>query len=142
MKKAIVLDANILFRAILRTKVPEQLLQYQSQVNFFTPAYCYNELRKYIPHIAEKKKLPLEPFQVAIAELQKVVIPFGDEIYSYREKEAKNRIRQRDINDWPVVALALTLDCPVWTEDQDFFGTGIPIWNSQNVEIFLSGEDV
>ncbi len=79
-----------------------------------------------------------EPFNEAIGTLEKVVLPLGDDIYSHREKEAKDRISNRDINDWPIVALALTLDCPVWTEDQDFFGTGLATWNSRNIEIYLS----
>jgi len=39
------------------------------------------------------------------------------------EAEACARIAQRDVRDWRALAAAL-LDCPIWTEDQDFFGTG------------------
>lgn len=42
-----------------------------------------------------------------------------------------------DEQDWPLLALALTLDCPVWTEDKDFFGTGVATWHTQTVEIYL-----
>ncbi|MCP5100409.1 MAG: PIN domain-containing protein [Chloroflexi bacterium] len=138
MKRAIVLDANILFRAVLGTKVPEQLDRYKTYIDFFTPAFCYEELRKHIPRIANANNLPVEPFNEAIGTLEKVVLPLDDDIYSHREKEAKDRISNRDINDWPIVALALTLNCPVWTEDQDFFGTGLATWNSRNIEIYLS----
>lgn len=55
------------------------------------------------------------------------------------EEEAKRRIGLRDERDWPLLALALALDCPVWTEDNDFFGTGVVTWHTQNVEIYLSG---
>ncbi|MFM6076421.1 MAG: PIN domain-containing protein, partial [Dolichospermum sp.] len=34
-------------------------------------------------------------------------------------------------------ALSLSLNCPIWTEDQDFFGIGIATWNTRNVEIYL-----
>lgn len=140
MKRAVVLDANILFRAILGTKVPEQLERYSSKIDFFTPAYCYDELRKHIPKIAESNGLPIEPLNEAIEKLEKVVMPLGKEIYLHREAEAKERISERDINDWPIVALALMLNCPVWTEDQDFFGTGLSTWNSRNIEIYLSND--
>lgn len=141
MKKAIVLDANILFRAILGTKVPAQLDRYKADIDFFTPTFCYEELRKYLPKITEAKNLPVAPFNEAIDALEKVVLPLGKEIYSHRKEEAKERINARDINDWPIVALALTLNCPVWTEDQDFFGTGLATWNSKNVEIYLSNAE-
>ncbi|HEV2960992.1 MAG TPA: PIN domain-containing protein [Candidatus Angelobacter sp.] len=25
----------------------------------------------------------------------------------------------------------------IWTEDQDFFGTGIPIWTTDRIEVYL-----
>jgi hypothetical protein len=32
----------------------------------------------------------------------------------------------------------LALSCAIWTEDTDFFGTGIAIWTSDHIEIFLA----
>jgi predicted nucleic acid-binding protein len=37
----------------------------------------------------------------------------------------KQRIAKRDIDDWTIVALALTLYCPIYIEDMDFFGAGV-----------------
>lgn len=53
------------------------------------------------------------------------------------EDEAK-RIAARDPDDWPVLALALAINAPVWTEDPDFFGAGVATWTTRNVEIYLS----
>jgi len=39
-----------------------------------------------------------------------------------------------------VLALALALNCPIWTEDTDFFGTGSAIWTTSRVEIFLESQ--
>jgi predicted nucleic acid-binding protein len=39
--------------------------------------------------------------------------------------------------DCPIVASALLLSAPIWTEDQDFFGTGIATWTSNRIELFL-----
>lgn len=40
---------------------------------------------------------------------------------------------------WPILACALALHCPIWTEDTDFFGCGAATWTSNNIEIFLGG---
>jgi len=37
----------------------------------------------------------------------------------------------------PIVATALTLNCPIWTEDQDFFRTGIPTWTTDRIHIYF-----
>ena len=59
------------------------------------------------------------------------------ETYSDFEDEARVRLRGRDEDDWPVLAVSLALDCPVWSEDADFFGTGVAVWTTNRVEIFL-----
>jgi hypothetical protein len=33
--------------------------------------------------------------------------------------------------------VALLLGLPIWTEDQDFFGSGIATWTTDRVELFL-----
>ncbi len=51
--------------------------------------------------------------------------------------EARARIGARDPEDWPTLAAALLLECPIWTEDQDFFGSGVATWTTATVERFL-----
>jgi predicted nucleic acid-binding protein len=58
-------------------------------------------------------------------------------LYEEFEERARARISSRDPDDWPIVATALLLDAPIWTEDQDFFGCGIPTWTSNKIELYL-----
>ena len=48
------------------------------------------------------------------------------------------RLAGRDPNDWDVLALALRMDAPIWTEDQDFFGVGVATWTSRHVERYFT----
>jgi len=57
--------------------------------------------------------------------------------YGIFESQARLRLRGRDEDDWPVLSTALALACGVWTADADFFGTGIAVWNTNRIEIFL-----
>ena len=47
----------------------------------------------------------------------------GDDLYRDFEGEARKRLGARDPEDWPILAAALALGCPIWTEDTDFFWT-------------------
>jgi predicted nucleic acid-binding protein len=58
-------------------------------------------------------------------------------LYEEYQNEARGRIGLRDPDDLPVVATALLLDLPIWTEDQDFFGSGVATWTSDRVELYL-----
>jgi predicted nucleic acid-binding protein len=50
---------------------------------------------------------------------------------------ARQRLQGRDPEDWPVLATALLIGCPIWTEDTDFFGAGVATWTTDRVELFL-----
>jgi predicted nucleic acid-binding protein len=61
----------------------------------------------------------------------------GSDVYGEFEALARERLGQRDPEDWPILAAALALNCPIWTEDADFFGCGVATWTSRLVEVFL-----
>jgi predicted nucleic acid-binding protein len=58
-------------------------------------------------------------------------------LYEDCESSARQRLISRDVDDWPIVATALILKCPIWTENQDFFGSGISTWTTATVELYL-----
>ena len=60
------------------------------------------------------------------------------EVYAQYEAVARQRIDKRDEDDWPVLAAALAFDCPIWTEDTDFFGCGVATWTTDRVELSLA----
>jgi hypothetical protein len=62
------------------------------------------------------------------------------DLYGVFESEARQRLRGRDESDWPVLATAIGLSCAVWTEDQDFFGTGVAVCTTSHIEIFLKAQ--
>jgi len=125
-------------RAALGARVLPLLEAYGDFVTFCAPDICILEARKYIPEISARKK---QAPSIGFALLDQVlgIVERIDSIsYSTYRETAFRRISARDPNDWPILATALLLDCPLWTEDQDFFGTGIATWTTNNFEIYLS----
>jgi len=55
--KAIVLDANILIRAVLGKRVRELILYNAATVKFFAPEVAYADARKYLPVLLEKRSI-------------------------------------------------------------------------------------
>jgi predicted nucleic acid-binding protein len=93
-----------------------------------------------LPPLLVKKGKPVADVSAAIEYLQHIVEPVHQEFYVLFEADARQRLRGRDEDDWPVLATALGLACAVWTEDSDFFGTGIAVWTTSRVEIFLQAQ--
>ena len=53
--------------------------------------------------------------------------------YESARPDADRRLREGGKSDWPALAAAMSLDCAIWSEDVDFFGTGVPVWSTANV---------
>ena len=138
-KKAIVLDANILIRAVLGRRVRELIVDSADVVLFFAPDVAYADARKYLPSLLEKRGIKGEPAMAVLDALESIVRPLELGVYEGLKTRALQRIAIRDADDWPVLACAMTIGCPVWTEDADFFGTGVATWTSDRVELYLAG---
>lgn len=64
------------------------------------------------------------------------VVVLDEAVYAAAEDEARARV-QRDPDDWPAVACALTLAAGIWTDDNDFLGTGVPTWTTTSLQVWL-----
>ena len=137
--KAIVLDANILIRAVLGKRVRELIVDNADRVQFFSPDVAYADARKYLPGLLEKRGVKSEPAMAVLDALESMVCPLELGVYEGFKTQALQRIAMRDADDWPILACAMTIGCPVWTEDADFFGAGVATWTSDRVELYLAG---
>jgi predicted nucleic acid-binding protein len=134
----LVLDANILMRAVLGRQARALLAKYGGRIEFVAPDVAFEEARKHLPEVIERRKLEAEPFLDYFDSLANVVQIVECETYSGFEAIARERLMRRDENDWPILAAALALRCPIWTEDTDFFGCGVATWTTDRVELHLS----
>jgi predicted nucleic acid-binding protein len=137
-KKALVLDANILIRAVLGNRVRKLLMENAGTVKFFAPDTAYAEAQKYLPALLQKRGVPSKAAMVVLDQLAHIVEPMELELYESLEQATLKRIAIRDANDWPVLACAMALGCAVWTEDSDFFGAGVATWTTDRVELYFA----
>ena len=134
----LVLDANILMRAVLGKHARALLAKYGERIKFVAPDIAFDEARRRLPQVIERRKLQEELFMAFFDSLANVVQTVEFEAYSGFEAIARERLARRDEDDWPILAAALALRCPIWTEDTDFFGCGVATWTSDRVEMYLS----
>jgi predicted nucleic acid-binding protein len=113
-RKRLVLDANILIRGCLGRRV-----------------------RAVLADLADRRGLDAAVCMEALHSLLSIVQVVVDDLLEHARDEVLARIR--DPEDWPTLALSLQLECAVWTEDQDFFGTGVATWTCATVQLYLAG---
>jgi len=133
----LVLDANILIRAVLGQRVRSLVIRYDGTVQFLVPESAVAEAREHLPRILIQRRIRVEAGLEVLNSLSAILDAISTDSISGFEVAARQRLAQRDPDDWPVLATALAFRSGVWTEDSDFFGTGVATWTTANVELFL-----
>jgi predicted nucleic acid-binding protein len=135
--KRLVIDANILIRAVLGWRVRELIAQANEDVAFYIAEANFEEASHYLAELAPRRGIDDAVWRSSLSTAMMSIQFVGQEELVLVEADACARIARRDERDWPALAAALLLDCPIWTEDQDFFGTGVSTWTTATVEIYL-----
>jgi predicted nucleic acid-binding protein len=123
-------------RAVLGRQAKALIAKYGGRIEFVSPDIAFDEARKRLPEVIARRKLEIEPFLNYFESLASVVQTVTSEAYSGFEAIARQRLVRRDEDDWPILATALALRCPIWTEDTDFFGCGVATWTTDRVELY------
>ena len=135
--KALVVDANILVRAVLGKRVRELIETHCDAVSFFVSEAAYAEAEHHLPLLVARRGGDPNKALTFLRALSQLVELMGLDSYRDFETDARERLRLRDPDDWHTLAAALALRCPIWTEDTDFFGCGVATWTSDRVQVFL-----
>ena len=129
----LVVDANILVSELLRERGRRLVADERLELFIATKVLeeALHELEKRIGYIARRTDASVEQLATllilataAASENLRVLEPGH---YQAFEQEAQRRM-PRDFDDWHSVALALSLDAAIWTQDKDFLGCGIATW--------------
>ena len=137
----IVLDANILIRPVLGSRVLILIRKYADTAEFVAPDAVFEEAREELPSILELRKIPSAPAMAILDSLRPLVKTVAPERYVRFEQHARQRLIRRDEDDRPILATAMAMGCPIWTEDTDFFGCGVATWTTDRIEFYLAESD-
>ncbi|MDD5700338.1 MAG: PIN domain-containing protein [Candidatus Nanoarchaeia archaeon] len=112
----IIADANELFSAMIaKGKTRELFLDFRIRIS--SPRYIIREFQKHIEIIKEKSELNEE-------ELTNLLLIISQKITFFEPEQLKEYIKTAekispDPDDVEYFALALKLNCPIWSEDKD-----------------------
>ena len=112
-RKALVLDANILIRAVLGQRVRRILEDHADNISLFLPETAYAEAEEHLAALVMKRGGDPSKALIALKAIAALVTMVGDDLYRDFEVEARKRLGARDPEDWPILAAALALGCPI-----------------------------
>lgn len=138
----LVVDTSVLVGELLRRSGRERLGD--ERLELFLPEQMWSEARVELPRriAAFVRRRALDPVvgdelaRLCLDAVEANMVILDEAIYSALEDEARAR-SLRDPDDWPVVASALALSAAIWTNDNDFLGTGIATWTTATLQAWL-----
>ena len=126
----LVVDANPILSALIRGRARDIFLS-PAIAEFATTVKTLHEVLEYIPLLARRAKrmrgIEADLYAALAAMPLRVYEP---DFYQGQRAEAKRRIAHRDPDDVDVLALALKLNCPLWSNDADFEETGVELYTT------------
>ncbi len=139
--KRLVVNANPILSSLLGGNATRIFLGLPVE-EFATTQHTLAEVKRYIPDLSQK--LRAKGVEVTEGELFLALLTLPIKVYPrsfYREslREAKARIAKRDPHDVDLLALALALGAPIWSNDEDFKVAGIEVFTTAELLTFLQG---
>jgi predicted nucleic acid-binding protein len=115
----LVIDANILFSFLKKDSITRKLITSFEIFELYTPSRGVKELSKNRGEICRKSRISEAEFEEAIEDLKLFVAIVPDEEFKDFGVEAKELLGEH-VKDIPYFALALFLDCGIWSNEEKF----------------------
>lgn len=130
----LILDANIIFAALLRDSKTREILLYPFY-EFYVPEFVVEEIRKILPTLIEQTETTKEKLDELLALFLSRVTIVPEEDYSHKLAEADELIGEFDKSDIPYLALALSIpNNGIWSNDNVFSKqTKIKHWFTKDI---------
>ena len=117
----LVVDANILFSFFRDNPVRFIILNSSSfNLQLFSPAHVLDELNNNIPDLVKYTKLSSSKVKSLIGVLKEYMSIIPSSEYKEFESKVKQLSPHRSDKDIPYFALALKLDCAIWSNEPSF----------------------
>ncbi|WP_456478242.1 PIN domain-containing protein [Geoglobus ahangari] len=114
----VVVDTNVIISALLRDGLTRRLILL-APFEMYTVPFVRLEIEKHRKELLSRAKIESDAFELlmdAIFSRIKIVDP---EFIEPFRKKAIEILRDVDIYDAPFLALAMALNCPIWSNDGD-----------------------
>jgi len=133
----LVVDTNVLFSFFKKESKTRKLISNFEILEPITPSFCIDELNEHKELISEKSRLSDEEFEETLDDLLIFVKVFT--LSEYRDFLSDAKTLSPDPDDIDLFALALKLDCPIWSNEKAFKKQSkVKVFSTSDLISFLS----
>jgi len=132
--KRLAVDANAILSAVIGGAARRVFLAHSTSIGeLATTEHTVRKVIEYIPFLVKMPRLKKAGVTEADLYFALFVAPlsiYARDFYEEKLEVAQKRIGTRDPEDVDLLALALKVSAPVWSNDQDFRGVGVEWWTT------------
>ena len=125
--KSVVADSNVLLAAVAR-RAAWRVFENAPDLLVATTEVAIEEVHEHVEEFADLYNLDADVLHTAIELLP--VERYSEADYLAHVEDARRLIEKRDPDDVHIVALALKLGVPIWTNDSDFRDLPIDVYTT------------
>ncbi len=130
MMMRLVIDTNVIFSALLKDGKTREILM-RDDIETYVPEFFFTELMNYEEMILKKSNMGKDEYRVLIELLFMDVNIISKEIFFDELEKAKVIMEDIDPDDSAFLALAMKMECDLWSDDRDFEGQSeIKVWKT------------
>ena len=122
----VIADANVLLSAAVGKSALRVFTEFAIEVH--VSRFNADEVTEYLPEMASKYDLPIE-----LVQLQWKLLPLRfhtEKDYRGHFEEAFAALKDRDPEDAHILALARSLELPIWSHDRDLGGLSVKCYTT------------
>jgi predicted nucleic acid-binding protein len=129
----VVVDSNVLFTFFWKDSV-FRMIGRKQYASMFSPEYALEEIKKHSNEIKKKAKLSDSEFKKTREELVNNVIFVPIKEYAKGLRKAKQIMPEDLLDDIDFLALAIELNCPLWSNDKMLKSQkDVPVFDSKDM---------
>lgn len=113
----LIIDANVLISALISPEGKTREIIFAYDIKFYAPEFLFTEIEEHKEEILKKSRLSDDEFDLALNLLKSriILVPFTD----FRKFISRAIRTSPDPDDIEYIALALSEDTIIWTDDKD-----------------------
>ncbi len=121
MSKKFVIDANVVFSALIKRSLPFELIISlpKIEINLYSPDFLWEEVDKRIDRLLRFSQLSLYHLNFLITFLSKRIKIVSKSEYKEFIPDAEKLLPEHK-KDIPYLSVALKLSCPLWSNETRF----------------------
>ena len=123
-------DANALLSSVIGGRA-RLVFDHPDIQEVVTTEATFAEVREYSALLGRKKKIAPDTIMLTVAALPVSIV--SPEVYADTMDDARKLIEGRDPDDIEILALALHMKIPLWSNDKDFEESGVPRFTTEDL---------